>query len=152
MFTDESRFELIRAIDDSVFTGAVERDLSWKLTVGVGKASWFRQGLPIITLLVCLEFGRGRGRGLTAQHYIDQVLRPIALPFIVAYPSTVLQQDNTRPHAARLTQNFLTTHNVPILPWPALSPNLNPIEHVWDYMKRKIRSRNVNNVQQTGNC
>ena len=126
MFTDESRFEWIRAIDDSVYTGAVERDLrtrvSWKLTVGVGKASWFGQGLPIITLLVFLEFGRGRGRGLNAQHYIDQVLRPIALPFIVAYPSTVLQQDNACPHAARLTQNFLTTHNVPILPWPALSP------------------------------
>ena len=100
------------------------------------------------TELVFLLFGQRRSRGLTAQHYVDQVLRSIDLPFIVAHPRTVLQQDNARPHATRLTQNFLTTHNVPTLPWPALSPDLNPIEHVWDYMKRKIRSRNVHNVQQ----
>ena len=99
------------------------------------------------TQLMFFDFGRGRGPGLTAQHYIDQVFHSIALSFIVALPGTVLQQDNARPHAARLTQNFLTTHNVPTLPWPASSPDLNPIEDIWDYMKRKIRSRNVNNVR-----
>jgi transposase len=98
------------------------------------------------TRLVFLEYGRGRGRGLTAQRYVDQVLQPIILPFLTAHPGTILQQDNARPHSERLTQNFLAANNVQTLPWPALSPDMNPIEHVWDYMKQKIRARNLHNV------
>ena len=26
-------------------------------------------------------------------------------------------------------------------PWPAVSPDMNPIEHLWDYMKRKMREQ-----------
>ena len=154
MFTDESRF----CIDSSDRRQRVYRRSGERFAdpCVVETDRWGGQSIMVWagftshhkTQLVFLDFGRGRGRGLTAQHYIDQVLRPIALLFIVAHQGTVLQQDNARPHAARLTQNFLTTHNVPTLPWPALSPDLNPTEHVWDYMKRKIRSRNVNNVQQ----
>ncbi|GFS18804.1 transposable element tcb1 transposase [Elysia marginata] len=39
----------------------------------------------------------------------------------------VFQQDNARAHTARYTQQFLKQSNVQVLPWPALSPDLNPI-------------------------
>ena len=44
-----------------------------------------------------------------------------------------------RPHVARVVTDFLTQQNVNVLPWPAVSPDLSPIEHAWDEMERRLR-------------
>ncbi|GBN31446.1 hypothetical protein AVEN_138912-1 [Araneus ventricosus] len=49
---------------------------------------------------------------------------------------SIFQQDNARPHTARVAQDFL--RHVQTLPWPAGSPYLSPIEHVWDQLKRQM--------------
>jgi hypothetical protein len=46
--------------------------------------------------------------------------------------------DNDRPHRARIVQHFLEQDTVQTIPWPAMSPGMNPIEHVWDFIGRKI--------------
>ncbi|KAJ8866884.1 hypothetical protein PR048_032746 [Dryococelus australis] len=45
---------------------------------------------------------------------------------------TMFQQENSRPHVARKCASFLNERWVPLLPWPARSPDMSPIEHVWD--------------------
>ena len=50
-------------------------------------------------------------------------------------------QDNARPHTARVTQAYLNDMNITVMEWPARSPDMNPIEHVWDLLKRKVKSR-----------
>lgn len=49
--------------------------------------------------------------------------------------------DNTRCHVARIVIQYLDEVGIQTLPWPARSPGLNPIEHIWDNLKRWVRAR-----------
>ena len=86
---------------------------------------------------------------LSAQGYINQILDPEAVPFLQRHGPVILMQDNARPHVARICRQFLNRNNVNVLPWPAVSPDMNPIEHIWDYLGRKVRARgNVHNLRK----
>jgi transposase len=54
----------------------------------------------------------------------------------------MFMDDNARPHRARIVQHFLQQEAVQTIPWPAMSPDMMPIEHVWDFIGRKINQRN----------
>jgi transposase len=50
----------------------------------------------------------------------------------------VFQHDNASIHRARSTTEFLVELEIPTMDWPALSPDLNPIENVWGMMARRV--------------
>ncbi|UYV74550.1 GIGYF1 [Cordylochernes scorpioides] len=75
---------------------------------------------------------------MTAQRYVDVVLRPVTLPYLQGVPNALYQQDNARPHTARISQQAL--QDVQMLPWPLFSPDLSPIEHVWDIIGRRLHA------------
>ncbi|UYV80751.1 hypothetical protein LAZ67_19001595 [Cordylochernes scorpioides] len=75
---------------------------------------------------------------MTAQRYVDDVLRPVTLPYLQGLPNALYQQDNARPHTARISQQAL--QDVQMLPWPPYSPDLSPIEHVWDIIGHRLHA------------
>ena len=58
-------------------------------------------------------------------------------------PDVIWQQDNDPKHTSHLAYNFFFDHDIPLLHWPANSPDINIIEHVWDYLDNRLRRRPV---------
>ena len=98
-------------------------------------------------------WAEGKQGNLNAQGYINQILQPEALPFLQRHGPAILMHDNARPHVVRICRQFLNRNNINVLPWPAVSPDMNQIEHIWDYLGRKVRARgNVHNLRDLENA
>ncbi|KAI8440937.1 hypothetical protein MSG28_009234 [Choristoneura fumiferana] len=56
-------------------------------------------------------------------------------------------QDTARTHA-RTVKEFLLSQLMSVLDWPANSPDLNPIEHLWCEVKKKVSNRQCGNLRE----
>ncbi|GFW94874.1 transposable element Tcb2 transposase [Trichonephila clavipes] len=69
---------------------------------------------------------------LHSNRYIHEVLQPEVVPCLQGIPGAIFQQDNARPHVEKTVRDFCSAQHMQLLPWPAYSPDMLPIEHVWD--------------------
>ncbi|GFU91061.1 transposable element Tcb1 transposase [Trichonephila clavipes] len=71
-----------------------------------------------------------------AQRYVHGILQPYMLPLIQRLPGAIFQQDNVRSHKERVSQDCLRT--VTTLSWSVGSPDLSPMENIWDHLGRRV--------------
>ncbi|GFV38779.1 transposable element Tcb1 transposase [Trichonephila clavipes] len=75
---------------------------------------------------------------LNSQPYISEVLEPVVIPYFRGLATSIFQQVNARPHVARIVQRFFVYHQIELLPWPARSSNLSPIENMWSMFAQRL--------------
>lgn len=91
--------------------------------------------------------GKGTGRlyvvkGIMKQDQYKEILKNRLLPQVSEWfpdgEPFVFMQDGAPCHTARSVKTYLGEQNIPLLDWPGNSPDMNPIENVWELMKREV--------------
>ncbi len=147
MFSDESTFRCIRATRSRVRRPkTVSRYLS-RYTVKTVKHP--------DQVMVWASFSGAVGRGgiyflpknvtMNGDRYLE-VLKDHLIPFMDSQGSTHFLQDGAPCHKSKKVMDFLKDKPFEVMDWPGNSPDLNPIENAWNYMKNKLKKKDVSSV------
>ena len=80
---------------------------------------------------------------MNAKHYVS-ILEDNLLPSIensgIPEESIIFQQNNNPKHSSKRAQNWFKSQGIRLLDWPAQSPDLSPIEHLQQHLKKRLNS------------
>ena len=150
LWTDESKFNLFGSDGKVMVWRTPREELDPKCTVPTVK-----HGGGNVKVWGCFSTA-GVGRlvfiegNMTGQMYADilegnlfQSVKQLKLG-----KHWIMQQDNDPKHRSRLVTNWLDKKKIKRLFWPPFSPDLNPIEHIWDEMERRMKTQHPKNVKE----
>ncbi|GFS77054.1 transposable element Tcb2 transposase [Trichonephila clavipes] len=145
LFTDESRFSLSSDSHRILIwrergsrnhpSNIIERDRYG----GRGVLVWRGTMLGSRTDLHIFDAGSFNGT-----RYCNEILLPYVRLFRGAMGLQFLFMDNNAPcHRTVAAEQLLESEDIERMDWPARSPDRNPIEHVWDFLGRRLAARTL---------
>ncbi|GFY09110.1 transposable element Tcb2 transposase [Trichonephila clavipes] len=76
--------------------------------------------------------------------YCNEILLPYVRLFRGAMGLQFLFMDDNAPcHHTVAAEQLLESEDIERMDWPARSPDLNPIDHVWDFLGRRLAARTL---------
>ncbi|GBM77079.1 Acetylcholinesterase-1 [Araneus ventricosus] len=142
MFSDESRFSLQSDSRRTFIWRAPGTRYHQENTIErhrYGGAGWLVWGGIILGSRTDLYV---QSVTMTGHIYRDVILEQHVRLFRGAMGAEFLfMDDNARPHRANIVDECLQSEDITRMDWPAYSPDLNPIEYVWDMLGRRIAAR-----------
>ncbi|GFW59659.1 transposable element Tcb1 transposase [Trichonephila clavipes] len=144
MFSDESRFSLQPHSRRTLIWRAPGTRYHQENTIErhrYGGAEWLVWGGIILGSRTDLHV---QSVTMTGHIYRDVILKQHVRLFRSAMGAEFLfMDDNAHLHRANIVDEGLQSEDITRMDWPAYSPDLNPIEHVWDMLGRRIADRQL---------
>jgi transposase len=149
MFSDESMFRVIRAIRSLLRRPSGSNRFDSRYTVKTVKHT------ASVMVWGCFT-GAGGCRGLfflsknttmNSETY-QKMLEDHLIPCMSIHRAMHFLHDGAPCHASKRIKEYLADKPFNIIDWPRNSPDLNPIENCWNYMKKKLKSKDTGSIEK----
>lgn len=139
-FSDESKFNVIGS-DGSRY---IRRRVGERLSVNCVKKTVKHRGGTVMVWGIVSAAGTGpivRLHGVVNAAVYKQLLIHHCIPYLQSFDiqPQIFMQDNAPCHSAKSVKSYIESKGVTLMSWPAQSPDLNPIKHIWKIIGDKVQ-------------